>query len=171
MRTQQVFGLDGTLENHLHLILGAWESTRMNHTAGTARNDLTVYMHDDPAAFRFQLFGDLSGRAVSNLEQAWRTASSVIRDRCLVVDLSALTGIDRAGRDLLARWHTAGARLIIVRFDAKQRVESMIDCPVAFEGQMPKPSLWRALCNSTRRWTGLPAMRFPAARRKAHGNG
>src|ERR1035441_9625708 len=46
----------------------------MSNTARIKKSDLAYYIHDGPAAFRFQLSGDVSGAGVRNLEQTWRTA-------------------------------------------------------------------------------------------------
>src|ERR1039457_4933377 len=73
----------------------------MSNTARIKKSDLAYYIHDGPAAFRFQLSGDVSGAGVRNLEQTWRTASSAFGGRSLVVDLTLVTGIDHAGRELL----------------------------------------------------------------------
>src|SRR5258706_5060699 len=51
----------------------------------------TYYMHDGLAAFSFELAGTLSADDAMELEQAWHTASSTIRDRILIVDLSFVT--------------------------------------------------------------------------------
>jgi hypothetical protein len=56
------------------------------------------YMHDGSAAFSFELSGKLSDEAAGKLETAWRTASSVIGQRNLMVDLTYVTSIDAAGR-------------------------------------------------------------------------
>jgi len=77
-----------------------------------SKNDLVYYIHDGSAAFRLQLSGDLSGEGVRDLEQTWRTASSVIGERRLVVDLSLVTGVDLAGRELLEAWQAEGAWLV-----------------------------------------------------------
>src|SRR5579862_952266 len=73
---------------------------------------LQYYMHDGPAAFRFELAGDLNDEAARDLEQAWRTASSMIGDRALIVDMTFVTGAGRDGRSLLARWYADCAQLI-----------------------------------------------------------
>ena len=73
---------------------------------------LQYYMHDGPSAFRFELAGDLNNEAARDLDQAWRTASSMIGDRALVVDMTFVTGAGRDGRSLLARWYAEGAQLI-----------------------------------------------------------
>lgn len=73
---------------------------------------LRYYMHDGPAAFRFELAGILSDAAAGELEQAWQTAASVIGDRQLIVDISFLRGAGERGSALLLGWYRAGARLI-----------------------------------------------------------
>jgi len=73
---------------------------------------LQYYMHDGPSAFRFELAGYLNNEAARDLDQAWRTASSMIGDRALVVDMTFVTGTGREGRSLLAGWHAEGAQLI-----------------------------------------------------------
>ena len=55
---------------------------------------LTYYLHDESEAFRIQMRGDLSQSAVSDLDQARRTASSMFGGRPLVVDLTAINSID-----------------------------------------------------------------------------
>jgi hypothetical protein len=44
------------------------------------------------------------------LELCWTAASSTLGNRTFVVDLTGLTATDDSGRDLLGRWHAAGAR-------------------------------------------------------------
>src|SRR5271163_827052 len=70
------------------------------------------YMHDGPTAFRFELEGDLNDEGARRLEQDWRTASSVVGDRLLIVDITFVTSAAKEARILLARWHASGARLI-----------------------------------------------------------
>jgi len=71
-----------------------------------------MYQHDGATAFRFQLRGRLDGAQVENLEHAWRCASSVLRGKELVIDISGLTGADEQGVDLLFRIREAGARFV-----------------------------------------------------------
>ena len=71
---------------------------------------LQYYMHDGPSAFRFELSGDLNNEAARELDQAWRTASSMIGDRALVVDMTFVTGAEKEGRSLLARWYAGKGR-------------------------------------------------------------
>jgi hypothetical protein len=70
------------------------------------------YMHDGPSAFRLELAGDLHNEAARDLDQAWRTASSMLGDRALLVDMTFLTGAEKEGRSLLARWYAEGAQFI-----------------------------------------------------------
>jgi hypothetical protein len=112
------------------------------------RETLSYYMHDGSAAFRFELAGSLSAEGVRDLEQAWRTASSVIAGRDLIVDITYVTAIDDGGRELLHKWHAHGARLVVISPEAKARVQAMTHCPVMLMGTSPKASTW------------LPSIRF-----------
>src|SRR5882724_92930 len=63
------------------------EANRMkrkrNHSSHNGSDDLTYYMHDGATSFRFEIEGSLCGSAAMELEQSWRTASSVIGNRPL----------------------------------------------------------------------------------------
>jgi hypothetical protein len=78
----------------------------------TIHSDFRYYMHDGTAAFSFELSGRLSDDAARQLEQAWRTASSVVGKRSLIVDLSYVSAIDPVGQDLLRDWHNQGAQFV-----------------------------------------------------------
>ena len=71
------------------------------------------YMHDEFAAFRFRLIGDLSEASTAELDQARQTASSIFNGRPLIVDLTGIDSVDSAGRELIARWHGLGAQLVV----------------------------------------------------------
>jgi ABC-type transporter Mla MlaB component len=73
---------------------------------------VNFYIHDLATSFRIELEGDLSGKAVLELEQSWRTAGSVIGDRALVIAVGNVSNIDLAGRALLQSLHRAGARFV-----------------------------------------------------------
>jgi len=95
---------------------------------------LQYYMHDGPSAFRFELSGELTDDSARRLEQDWRTASSVMAGRMLIVDMTFITGADEAGRALLGRWHAAGAQLIASSKASRELAESVIgeslpECP------------------------------------------
>ncbi len=72
---------------------------------------LRITIHEDGKVCRLELAGRLEGPWVAETENAWRF--SLGPDRKLEVDLRQLTGVDKAGRDLLAAIHLAGACLIV----------------------------------------------------------
>jgi ABC-type transporter Mla MlaB component len=73
---------------------------------------MPLYLHDEANAMRFKIQGELGGSCVTELESSWRTASSVMRGKSLVVDLTGVTSIDKAGEQLLVRMRKEGAHLI-----------------------------------------------------------
>src|ERR1700675_2265985 len=91
---------------------------------------LQYYMHDGPSAFRFELAGDLNNEAARDLDQAWRTASSVVGDRALVVDMTFVTGAEKDGRSLLARWYAEGAQLIARSKVSRALAEAIVGEPL-----------------------------------------
>ena len=91
---------------------------------------LQYYMHDGPSAFRFELAGDLNNEAAHDLDQAWRTASAVIGDRALVVDMTFVTGAGKDGRSLLARWYAEGAQLIARSKVSRALAEAIVGEPL-----------------------------------------
>jgi hypothetical protein len=72
---------------------------------------LRIMIHEDGEICRLELAGRLEGPWVAETENAWRF--SLGPDRKIEVDLRQLTGVDNAGRDLLAAIHLAGACLIV----------------------------------------------------------
>src|SRR5258708_5101659 len=91
---------------------------------------LQYYMHDGPSAFRFELAGNLNDEAARDLDQAWRTASSMIGDRALVVDMTFVTGAGRDGRSLLAHWYAEGAQLIARSKVSRALAEAIVGAPL-----------------------------------------
>jgi len=88
-------------------------------------------MHDGPSAFRFELAGDLGSQGARELEQAWRTASAVIGDRALIIDMTFVTSAEKEGRSLLARWHAQGAHLIARTKTSRELAEAIIGEPLS----------------------------------------
>lgn len=76
------------------------------------KQPIKYYIHDGPASFRFELAGVLEKEGARRLVQDWRTASSMMSGRVLVIDMTFVTGVDEHGHALIARWHGEGARLI-----------------------------------------------------------
>jgi hypothetical protein len=87
---------------------------------------LRYYMHDGPSAFRFELAGALTDEAARRLDQDWQTASSVIGDRALIIDMTFVTSAETDGRSLFARWHAAGARIIAESKASRELAEAII---------------------------------------------
>ena len=73
---------------------------------------LQYYLHDGPTAFRFELAGDLNHEGACRLAQDWRTASSALGDRRLIIDMTFVTGVDEQGQALITHWHREGASFI-----------------------------------------------------------
>ena len=88
-------------------------------------NDFRYYMHDGSAAFSFELAGRLSDEGARELQQSWQTASSMIGDRSLIVDLSYVTGVDAGGQKLLRAWHDQGAQLVAKSPEARALIQSI----------------------------------------------
>jgi DNA-binding MurR/RpiR family transcriptional regulator len=91
---------------------------------------LKFYLHDSSTAVRFEIAGFLSKDSARDLEQCWETASSIIRDRDTIIDLSYLTGADPSGQELLRKWNQRGARLVAISEAARVRLRTMTDQPV-----------------------------------------
>lgn len=72
---------------------------------------LRVTVHEDGMLCRLELAGKLTGAWIAETEQVWR--ASLSPGRTIEVDLRQLTGIDNAGRDLLAAIQQSGACLIV----------------------------------------------------------
>ena len=72
---------------------------------------LRITIHEDGKVCRLELAGRLEGPWVTETEHAWR--ASLRPRRKIEIDLRQLTGIDDAGRDLLAAFHRSGACFIV----------------------------------------------------------
>jgi hypothetical protein len=94
---------------------------------------MRFYIHAGPAAFRFELAGDLNANDAARLEQEWRGVSRTIGKRVLVVDMSFVTGIDRAARSLFRRWYARGAEFAAGSKESRDLVESITEFPYTRE--------------------------------------
>ncbi len=90
---------------------------------------MRYYMHDGPAAFRFELAGELDANDAATLEQDWRTASSTVKNRTLIIDMSFVTWIDEAVRSLFRRWYAEGAEFAASSKQSRELVESITEHP------------------------------------------
>jgi hypothetical protein len=94
------------------------------------------YIHTGPAAFRFELAGDLDAGDAARLEQEWRGVSLTIGKRALVVDMSFVTGIDGAARGVFRRWYTRGVEFTAGSKESRQLIESITERP--YTGETPR---------------------------------
>lgn len=92
---------------------------------------LDYYMHDGMTAFRFELKGIVDAEGARQLERARRTASSVIGDRRLIVDMTFVTAVEEEGSALLLRWHTEGAQIVANSPASRLLAESITGGPLA----------------------------------------
>jgi hypothetical protein len=60
------------------------------------------------------------------------------RLRVSLVDLTLVTGIDHAGRELLEKWRVEGAGIVVNSSAAKDRIESTMDLPMTLLGKKTK---------------------------------
>jgi hypothetical protein len=86
----------------------------------------SYYMHDGPTAISIELAGALAGEGAKRLERDWGSASAVIGKKELVIDVSFVTEIDPAGRQLLLRWRGNGATVVATTPESRALVESII---------------------------------------------
>jgi hypothetical protein len=68
---------------------------------------LRITVHEDGGQCRLELAGKLSGPWVAETENVWLSAPCSGKE--IEVDMREVTGVDDAGRELLAAMHRAGA--------------------------------------------------------------
>ena len=71
---------------------------------------LRITVHRVGSQVRLELAGRLGGPWVDETENVWR--SGTCAGKAVEVDMREVTGVDNAGRELLAAMHHAGARLV-----------------------------------------------------------
>jgi hypothetical protein len=112
---------------------------------------------------RIEIVGDLSGAGVGSIEQAWRTANSVLAGRRIVVGLTAVAEADDYGRGLLLTWHRCGARIIARSMDSCTLAESILGTSVQIP---PAKSGWRQrFSDFLRRWSAAATKMAHASKR------
>jgi len=72
---------------------------------------LRITLHQDGSQVCLELAGRLYGPWVSETENAWRSVLGSGKE--VAIDMREVTGVDDAGRQLLAAMHRAGAHLIV----------------------------------------------------------
>ncbi len=73
---------------------------------------LRITTHDKPGSLTFQLEGKLAGPWVKALEDCWQSTRISRSEAAIRVDLSAVTFVDAAGKELLAAMHAHGAEFV-----------------------------------------------------------
>lgn len=73
----------------------------------------------------FRLEGELSGNWVTELKNCWRSATAIESPPDIRVDLTEVTFIDAAGKDLLALMYRHGAKFVAVDVLTKGVVEEI----------------------------------------------
>jgi anti-anti-sigma regulatory factor len=71
---------------------------------------IRITAQHDSSATRLFLEGKLSGPCVDELDKCWRESSST--EALLLVDLTSVSFVDEHGKELLARMHNKGIKLI-----------------------------------------------------------
>lgn len=73
---------------------------------------LRISTGEDIEAMIFRLEGELSGDWVAELNNCWRSAIALEPPKYVRVDLTEVTFIDAAGKDLLALMYRHGAKFV-----------------------------------------------------------
>ena len=73
---------------------------------------MAIYIHDEAARLRLCVTGDLDDDSAKELASCWSTASSVVGDRRIVLDLTALDAAHDSGRQLLEALHREGVEFL-----------------------------------------------------------
>ena len=73
---------------------------------------LRITLHDKPESLTFQLEGKLAGPWVKELEKTWQAAAINQRQRAVRLDLTGVTFIDAAGKQVLAAMHAQAAEFV-----------------------------------------------------------
>jgi hypothetical protein len=92
---------------------------------------LQYYLHDKWDAFSLELAGSLSGDGAESVEQAWRTALSIIGNRPVIIDITFVIEADERGRALLTRWHESGARILAASRESRALAGRILGEPFA----------------------------------------
>lgn len=88
---------------------------------------MELYIHDGASTLRFVVLGSLEEAAARELERSWRTAESVTQGRCVLVDVTGLTGIDDIGLAVLTRMRNSGCQVHARRMPKVSRVAHLVE--------------------------------------------
>ncbi|MEO8131856.1 MAG: TolC family protein [Bryobacteraceae bacterium] len=92
--------------------------------------------------FRLQLEGRLATAWVTELQQCWKTASSAVESKALVVNLDDVCFVDASGMALLAEMHRAGATFTAATPYQREIVEEITGQPTPEGDPSAVPTPW-----------------------------
>jgi hypothetical protein len=122
-------------------------ATEMQKHAASASK---YYIYDETEWFRFHIEGNLSDAQARDMDQARRTAASVLGRRGWVLTLDNVSRIEAQGRALLRRWSREGVRIVTTSPLLRTIVRSIVGQPVRFEiGSTPSAvQVWERYVDS-----------------------
>jgi hypothetical protein len=126
------------------------------------RDEFDFYIHDGAGSFPIEIEGNLVGNAAGQVDQAWRTASSTIGNRALVVSIGTLRAIDPFGCMLLQRLHEAGARFVAKAPLTGTLIRSIVGQPVGAAMGVARSGSWARVPASMLPMISIVALCFPA---------
>jgi hypothetical protein len=103
------------------------------------------YLHDLPDVLRFEIQGAVSAELADALRRSVGTASSVLGQRTLLLDLRSAAWMDAEARSTLAGIARDGARLM-VREDHLSEFVPLLSRPATPAGETVQPRWRRILC-------------------------
>lgn len=83
-----------------------------NDSEEWTRAKLTLYISDQADEFRIEISGRFADSAVSDAAIAWQAALSLKTTRRISVDITRMTGYDRAGYQLLREIYLHGTHVV-----------------------------------------------------------
>jgi anti-anti-sigma regulatory factor len=86
---------------------------------------LRITVHHTPESLTFQLEGKLAGPWVRELADCWQRTRAGRSPAEIRIDLTAVTFVDAAGKELLAKLHGQRARLLATGCLMKSLVEEI----------------------------------------------
>ena len=97
------------------------------HTASAGKESavLRITTCINSEATRFIIEGKLAGACVGELEKCWRETACTKSPESILVDLSSVTFVDAAGKQLLAGMHRRGTRFTAAGLLAKCLIQEI----------------------------------------------
>jgi ABC-type transporter Mla MlaB component len=87
---------------------------------------LRITTREDKETMIFRLEGELSGNWVTEMKSCWHSAMTLETPQYIRVDLTEVTFIDAAGKDLLALMYRHGAKFVAVDVLTKGVIEEIV---------------------------------------------